>query len=292
MVSLFFKNLFLKKKLVFLIFISLYFNLAFAEITQISNLSPIISATQRLDSNDLVIFDVDDVLIRKKDLILNSVHKEYNHSLANEIPNRHSKQDSEQYWSIVLLSAKNELIDPKIVNIIKNIQKKGVKTLALTSIMTGKLGKIPSLEDWDIERLSQNNINFHNSWENVLPYQFTNLVPKEPNRYPTFKNGIIFTAGLAKGEILKQFLHHANFKPKKIIFIDDKLKNLESVEAFCAQENIGFTGFEYVASKNKSQAKLDIERAKFQYQYLEKEHKWLSDREADKKMENSKKTKD
>lgn len=272
------------KKALFSIIILLYSHVVFGEITQISNLNPIISAIPELCRNDLVIFDVDDVLIRKKDIILNSIHIDYNYKLANDLLARHSKEDTEQILSNVLQSAKNELIDPNIVKIIKIIQTKNIKVLALTSILTGKFGHISSLEDWDIDRLSHYDINFNKSWEKV-PYQkFTNLTPKESGRYPAFKNGIVFTAGMPKGDVLKQFLLYANFKPIKIIFIDDKLQNLKSVEAFCLQENISFIGFEYIASKNKSQPKLNVERAKFQYKYLEKEHKWLSDQEADQKM--------
>jgi hypothetical protein len=87
---------------------------------------------------------------------------------------------------------------------------------------------------------------------------------------------------LPKGEVLKAFLDYAELSPKKIIFVDDKEKNLKSVEAFAREAKIPFIGFQYTAIVDRSKSLLNEKRAQLQFEVLEKEHKWLSDEEADK----------
>ena len=61
-----------------------------------------------------------------------------------------------------------------------------------------------------------------------------------------YKDGIIFTGQNNKGDVLIKFIHLANLKPSKIIFIDDKLKNLQLVQA-AIEKNFGidFVGIRY-----------------------------------------------
>ena len=59
--------------------------------------------------------------------------------------------------------------------------------------------------------------------------------------------------------------------------MDDKLDNLKSVKNFCEQHQIDFIGFEYTAADKFSKNVLNKRRAKYQFEILEKEHKWLCD---------------
>lgn len=67
-----------------------------------------------------------------------------------------------------------------------------------------------------------------------------------PLSYPCFyKNSILFGGNNDKGEVLKHFFDHMNYYPKKVIFIDDKMKYLLSVEKALEQYNIPFVGIRY-----------------------------------------------
>ena len=46
-------------------------------------------------------------------------------------------------------------------------------------------------------------------------------------------------------------------------------------------ENIEFLGIEYTAAYDTKIEQFNAKRAKLQFEVLEKEHKWLSDQEAD-----------
>ena len=84
-----------------------------------------------------------------------------------------------------------------------------------------------------------------------------------------------------KGAVVDAFLTSVKIMPKRIVFIDDKSKNLESVAEFAKQNNIEFIGIEYTKALEEKEA-LNKNIAQLQFEVLEKEKKWISDTEADK----------
>ena len=84
-----------------------------------------------------------------------------------------------------------------------------------------------------------------------------------------------------KGAVVDAFLTSVKIMPKRIVFIDDKSKNLESVAEFAKQNNIEFIGIEYTKALEKKEA-LNKNTAQLQFEVLEKQKKWISDTEADK----------
>ena len=277
----------MKKILTVLAFFSLInFHVALAEITKTSILSPIELAIQHADSETLVIFDVDDVLITVKDQILQSEYEKFLEELNKKLESRTSEEEAQKFWSIIYLTRIDELVDPRMVALIKEAQAKGLKVMAFTNAWTGTFGNIPSLEDWRLNELADFGYTFKDSWSALKPKTFEALKSQDPKRFPVFKDGIVFTSNLPKDEVLKAFLEYASLSPKKIIFIDDKSKNLKSVEAFCQKTGIKFTGFEYIAVAERPKSPLNEKRAQLQFEVLEKEHQWLSDEEADKLKQN------
>lgn len=261
---------------------------ALAEITKTSTLTPIESAIQNADSGTLVVFDVDDVLITAKDQILQPAHHKFAQKFEESLESRHSEEEAQILWGIIWLTRADELVDPQMVVLIKEAQGKGLKVMALTNAWTGAFGNIPSLEDWRINELAGFGYRFKDSWSAFKPKTFEALKSKDPKRFPVFKDGIVFTSNLPKGEVLKAFLEYAALTQKTIIFVDDKRKHLKSVEAFCQKVGIKFTGFEYTAVADRPKSPLNEKRAQYQFEVLEKEHKWLSDEQADKEIQNGK----
>lgn len=60
-----------------------------------------------------------------------------------------------------------------------------------------------------------------------------------------FRNGILFSAGTSKGDLLRRFFKEANVHPKRILFIDDKESQLKIVEKVCEEMQIPFVGLRY-----------------------------------------------
>jgi len=60
-----------------------------------------------------------------------------------------------------------------------------------------------------------------------------------------YSNGIIFCGKNDKGKMLFHILDTVEFKPSKIIFVDDKYRYLASVERACVEHNIDYVGIRY-----------------------------------------------
>ena len=273
------------KKFIGFIFVILtcYCSTCFAEIIKANDIKGIEKTLASIDQDTLVIFDVDEVLIMPKDQILQSPHREYINKLDTFL--FASEQESENLWSIIFAQRPSIPVDPKMINMIATLQSKGIKVLALTHAMTGKLGYITSMKDWRYNELIRHGYDFEKSWKGVQDKTFNGLeksnnrLASEVSSPPMFFKGIIFTE-IDKGEALEAFLNHYKLKFKKIIFIDDRKKNLESVEKTISKLNIPFVGIEYTAAVMHTEP-LNEKRAQLQFKILSQEKKWISDFEAD-----------
>lgn len=266
---------------IFILLISFLPNISYAEIIDALYLNTIQPYLKKAKTDSLVIFDVDEVLVTPKDQILNPHYKDALRTIGNQMMEKHTHEEQMTLWGIFYASRKMRLVDSDILPVLQDLQKRGVKTIALTLFGTGKRGKIRHLEDFRIKELARFGIDFSHSFSEKGPII---LGAESPQRkgLPLFKDGIIFTTTNDKGTILGNFFKAVNYKPNEIYFIDDKMDNLKSVEKFCQENNIQFIGFHYSAAMHHKVLPLNMERAKLQFEIFEKEHKWLNDMEVDK----------
>ncbi len=78
---------------------------------------------------------------------------------------------------------------------------------------------------------------------------------QERNRTPlrNYRHGILFCGASGdKGKILRTFLAEVYFRPELIVFIDDTLENLQSVESAAEVLGIPFVGLHYCSKENIS----------------------------------------
>lgn len=193
--------------------------------------------------------------------------------------------------SMLISQAKEVPVDNRMVGLIKHLQMNGTKVLALTSVDTGSYGQITSMETLRINRLKQSGYYFDRSWigvkDRLLDQFLQNTTDRSSSAQKLEKKGIVFSKGVVltnsspKGGALMAFLHYTNAKPKKIIFIDDLKENLKTVEMEARKNNIQFFGIEYTAAIDARIEPLNIKRARIQLDIFKKNHKWLSDKEAD-----------
>jgi hypothetical protein len=248
-------------------------SIALAEITTISDFTPLTELLKRSDRDTLVIFDIDHVLIMPTDEHTLNRHP-YRKQLWKEIEGRLSKEDMKTLYGIATAKAKWRLVDPGVVDIFTFLKKYQIPSIALTSIYTGKFGNIEKLEDWRIKHLHD------------LGFDFCNLTPIKEDIFlheleaqdgvPMLKSGVILTAQVDKGKALESILHRSNYYPKAIIFIDDMLNNLESLERLSAKLKIKFHGLHYTAASSIPTPVINEKIEELRFQILEKEHEWLS----------------
>jgi hydroxymethylpyrimidine pyrophosphatase-like HAD family hydrolase len=251
-------------------------NSALADIITISDFIPLKKLLEEADQDTLVIFDVDHVLIMPTDEYTLNRHP-YRKELWKEIEGRLSKEEMKTLYGLTASKAKWRLVDPDIIDIFTRLKERQIPSIALTSIYTGKFGNIEKLEDWRIKHLHDLGFDFVNLTpikEEILLYEL-----EEQDGVPMLKSGVILTAQIDKGKTLEYILRHNNYYPKTIIFIDDMLNNLESLERLSSKLKIKFHGLHYTAVSNMPIPVINKQIEKLRFQILEKEHKWLNHQE-------------
>lgn len=232
---------------------------------------------EKSDADTLVILDVDDVILQQRDQILRSPYKPYLVEIEKELAVKYTPEEVLNLKSIVILAQQPELVDNRLLNTLANLQNRKVPVVALTFCATGKQGQIDSIEDWRTTQLNQLGVDFTklNNFKNTT-------LPEIPAKFgtPTVKNGIIFTALAEKGIVLDAVLRKENVRPKKIIFVDDKLRNLQSVQTAALRKDISFIGIEYTTIKSNKVPAFNHKRSKIQLELLLKNGVWVSDQDA------------
>ncbi len=254
-----------------------------SEIIHVTTLDEFSQECQTLDSDCLVLFDVDGTLIIPKDKILKPQAEQHLHDIVSKAwKYKHSdseaRHDKCKLYSTVMKTMKFDLVDQEFPKLIEELQKKNVKTLGLTAMGTGPYCLLESREEWRFEQLKDFGIEFRPSFPSLPKFYFLEF--SSENGYPGYYKGIIFSSDIPKGIILATFLENMKWKPKKIIFIDDILSFVTSVDQEVAKLQIPFKGFHY-RNAYQEPSEIDEEIVLFQIDYLLHESKWLSDSEAE-----------
>ncbi len=245
-------------------------NITKSNIIQSNRFSDLNSITSTADSNTLVIFDIDNVIVVPSNTLLSTNFKEFIGYLKNAIQTKgYSYQDKEKIMSLVWYDyygnkEKVNLVDLKTPKLINRLQKNGIKVMGLTAFNAEPYGYFTNLISTRINTLKGFNISFYS-------FGFKDVgasLSKDIN----FKNGILFASKISKGQALKIFLNNANYKPKKIIFIDDKYENIKSVQDFCTESDIIFKGIHYISSEENINQSFDAIKAKNELDKILKEH--------------------
>lgn len=261
--------------------------LCFSNITTIDTFQEAAIELEKTDSTSLVIFDVDEVLIVPEDKVVRLSALGQKPDFAKDFV----VEDNMELLSVVITGTRFMLVDRTLPSMIEALQKRGIKTIALTSARTGRFGKIASMEDWRIGQLADLEIDFSSSFpEMLLP--FPELLA-EPGNIPLFKKGILFLGDFysseksVKGELLEAFLDKINWTPKKVIFFDNEWKNLSSVQQVLEKRNIPFEGFHYKGALALAES-IEEDVVYFQFSHLLKNKEWLTDKQAKQLMQNEK----
>lgn len=270
------------QKILFTLFTScLLFTQLSALIIEAPNLNRFEETLETIDQQSLVLFDVDETLLIPKDLILNPYAREAWNEYAKEtIENPEivppGKYDDAYFFGQVLSKIEYKVVDPKVVGIVRSLQRRNIKTIAFTRMPVGPLGVIPSMEDWRIGHLKKHQFDFSPAFPqfpeikiNVLSTGISSL----------FKQGMLCANKQDKGPVFTAFLDAIQWKPLHVVFIDNRLDYLKSVEIALEGTGIEFIGFHYRDVENRPRV-VNEQLAKFQLRHLAETGEWLSDEEA------------
>ncbi len=249
-----------------------------AEITLAPTLAPFEEALEHLQEGSLVVFDVDDVLITCTDPTLQELNKSRLENVCNAMAQKVSFEEYVRLYSIAMKSREIEVIDQRIFDLLHDLSERNIHAIALTHMRTGRFGVIEKMEDWRVLELDKLGIDF----KKMSPFSSERTLEdlKGPSgTLPNIKDGVIFTAEIEKGKVLAEAFKFLPRKPSKVIFIDDRMDNLESVEKLCEEQGIIFQGFQYTAAQSKFRY-IDEKLIEIQVDTLMKEGRWITSEEA------------
>lgn len=258
------------------------FQLLFAEVIQVADLNLLEGEFAHLDAHSLVLFDVDHTLIQPKDAILRKpaealAQKYIQAILGNPVFAPPNKYAEGYLLSKALLQMQFELVDAKTPSLIKKLHQKGIKTIALTAANTGPFGVISSMENWRIQQLRKLGIDFSSAFPRFPLLTFEQY--KKNHSLPLFKDGVLFSINTTKGAILTEFLKKIDWVPRRVVFIDDRLEYIQSVDLALQKMGIQFLGLHYIAAESQA-IPVDAKLGEFQFRHLAEHGEWLSDVEA------------
>lgn len=266
------------------VYFFLLFNNAFAVIKSTDNLDHLEKILATTKSDALVVFDVDEVLmVPVKDY---NLKQPYRKSLLRKLKKKYSIPNYQVLESIILYNTKYQLIEPRIINILESLKKNKIPAVALTCMGTGSFGVIDSLQNLRIKNLKEMGLDFSQLtpiYEEIVARELSKVKKIVPEfvGLPIIKSGVIFSAGIDKAVALEYFLNKKNYYPKNIIFIDDYLPNVSSLEEMCNKLKINFEGIHYTAADSMMPIKINEKKEDLRFELLEKQKRWLVD---DKKL--------
>lgn len=257
----------------------IYHAYSFAEIKTIFSLKQAQSTLEHLDSNALVVFDVDETLI----ISIDKIRRRHPENIINQFTQVHFDNlikdvaHKEYLDSIRLKMSAQKLVDLESPHLINKLQAKNIRVIALTHMRAGSYYTIESMEEWRYKQLYDLGIDLsvHNPNNIILK----NL-PMGQKSHPVFHKGILATSrSCSKGQALAELLKQLNWIPSSITFFDDYEEHANFVNEEMEKLNIPCISFHNRATEMINSI-IDIELALFQYQYLIKHEKWLSDIQA------------
>ena len=252
-----------------------------AELIETHDANVIKAKIAELKPGDMALFDVKDILFNSSDQVMSSRHKSVYKQKFAEIEDLLGKEEAIRLKSIVLSSYKPMLVDSAIPKIISEAQKTGILAFGLTSGKTSEYGVIKNRADLRIKTLKDFGIDFSKSMDlDPIDLGDHEEVDAAENGHSIFKEGVIFASRIQKGEVLGRFLAATKLAPKKIVFVDNQLKNINFVGEKCHELGIEYLGIYFTKSAKKPITHLDKDVVDKKFEVLIKESKWLSDEEA------------
>ncbi len=235
-----------------------------------SSIKTLQSRIDQLQPGDWFVVDIDDTIITPQAMMFRP-----DSPFCTFIDGIKQKSNIADIVSAWRLNRKVMLVEQEWPEILDALQAKGVIVIALTQMHTGKFGKIPSMEHWRAEELKNLGITFS-------PFS-TDTVETliDTDELATLFQGILFTGAHPKAIVLSSFIKKYG-TPPKILFFDDRLYQVNALEELCAEMQIPYEGYHYLATHQLPYSAEENQGA-FQTQLI-LDGQWLEDSDIQKKQ--------
>jgi hypothetical protein len=195
---------------------------------------------KEIDQETLVLFDIDETTLTSKTTLGTSAWWE--HFIRKLAPTKEEKAQLTPFIMPIVhkvtQASQSRTVEPETAQLINSLQERGITVISLT----GRCKEAPwdsNFAEYTRDQLQCLGIDFEKS---IWPAG-VRLDPANPPS--NYAYGIIFTNFQPKGPVLLQVLKELNFRPKKVVMVEDLTEFLKSVDQSLAKENIPFVGFRY-----------------------------------------------
>jgi len=221
---------------------------------------------EHLPANSLFIFDIDETLFALNPAIdgeespLNQIFQKVFHGAELD-------KTDEMLHKIIPL-----VIEPRVVNIIKRLQRRGIPVIALTACGHGPSGQVKDATEYRIHLLKSIGIHLENSFPDLSTFEFARLAKN--NYIPLFYHGVLFSQPSRKKIVLASFLKVMNLHPT-LYYFDNSRGYVEEIQEVADQEGIPGAGFIYTGLAQVHPWK--IQAYNYKLKHLISRNEWLPD---------------
>lgn len=212
----------------------IFFSAAFAEIITTPTIHEVMPY---IDQETWFLVDLDNTLFEGKQA-LGHAHWFYDlvqKKMQNGMSREEAVRDSYPDWVKTQAICDVKPLEDAFISYLKELQSKGIVVMGLTH-------RQPVVATSTFRQV------------NSLGLDFLKTAPSEatfslPSHTPTlYSQGILFVGDYnAKGDILLPFFDRIEKHPKKVVFIDDKRKNVDELEKTLQEIGIEYLGVHYTA---------------------------------------------
>jgi FMN phosphatase YigB (HAD superfamily) len=192
-----------------------------------------------IDEDTWVIFDIDNVLLEPS--IQAGRHEWFLHEVEKFMARGVDFQTAEELvgpcWRSFMEICPMRTPEPDIASLIKTIQEKSGASLALTA-------RHPPDSTLTLRQLEALEIDFSHHAPLFVSFEAA---------HPThWEKGIFFVSWMnSKGIVFRQFIENSDIQPKRIVFIDDTKRHVDSMEQELQKLGIEFFGFHYIKTSER-----------------------------------------
>lgn len=245
---------------------------SFAKVVEVTKMAAIKQAVQ---PGTVLVFDIDNTLVEASQmygsdqwfehLVHTGIVQGQKLGLPQAVGKERAIKRAIEIWQPVQKVTTVQPVEKETAGIIEGFQKQGYCTMGLTA-------RPLDIEEATQRHLRSAGINLAAGCK--MPEQMKGFEGKQDVGW---YNGVLFVGpGNDKGEALVRFLSSNGVQAKRIVFVDDKSRNTDSVERACAKASLDCVSFRYGAADGRVK-KFDPKIAEVQGQLY---GKILSDEEA------------
>ena len=211
---------------------------AFAEIREIKSMKEVL---KEVDAQTLLVFDLDNTLMEPiqslgSDQWYYYIIKKYKE--VDKLSDQEAYDQADKVWNQTQWLIQVKAVESFTPELIEKLQKKKIKMMGLTA-------RTYDISDITLKQLSSIGINLgHSVSSQDMSFKLVDTA--------YYKNGIVFQGEHnSKGDVFVEFLKRLNLKPKKVVFVDDKQKHVNSMEKALGEAKIKYIGFRYAAADER-----------------------------------------